>query len=896
MSRLWRTLLLVIALALAAPAFACTTGGCMAAGPRLASVDSKRGALLDLLVGRLLNSSVHVDAVDWQVLASGSVSLGRFVDALQVSTSPSNALTTGVSLGTLLNAAATAALADQKSSLALSLQNTATALAGVSGTIRLGDLLVTDGALGNTQINVLQLLTGAVQLFNTKNVLLTPTAITVPGLDLGLGGTIAQLTLAAQVIEPPVFACGPTGTTFHTAAIRLKVGIDLVNVSLDTGLLAAIPLVNTVSLSVARLDLLIEVARADGLLGAVDALAGAMTVGVKPGVADIYLGTMSDALFFNRTRAVSAADLTPATIASLTINGGTVAVQAKGSARGQAPSTTNLAFTGPYPQTRTAYTQAGFVANLLGSLIGNLTLSLTPSLPLGLDTVVLTTLKTVFTSGLAPILSNVLAILVDPLLETLGIRLGEVDVTAGGTMKLCALSGCVYADTNHSGSQDGGETGTGQALYAKLVNPAQPAGPAIAVVPVDAGACTFTFPSAQTMTWTVVVNASPSAGVVTAAVPAGWIATHATPLTASVTVVGDMAGPKFGLFNGSKLGGQVFDDSGAGGGAANNVVRDGAEAGLAGLVVRATDASGSAVLDTATTVDTGAYTLWIPAAATTVKVTPSTNASWVAVGGKAGTTGGSYTVASNTVTFTATAGSSATGVHFAVVPTSRLETDGQQSATPGHAVFLPHAFTAGTAGQLTMSATPAAGGPGWSPTLLRDVGCDGRPDAVDTAITVAIAVTAGQRICVLVKLVVPATANFGERQSLDVAAQLALSNHTLVLDHRRGDVVTVDGADSGLRLTKTVDRSTATTGDVLVYTITYLNQGPVAVQALVVNDFTPAYTTMTSAACGADTPAALVCSVAAQPAAGARGAVRWTFTGSLASGASGSVVLRVKVD
>ena len=64
MKRLWQTWLLVLALLVVPPAFACTTGGCVATGPRLASVDSTRGALLNALLGRLTNSTLTVSALD----------------------------------------------------------------------------------------------------------------------------------------------------------------------------------------------------------------------------------------------------------------------------------------------------------------------------------------------------------------------------------------------------------------------------------------------------------------------------------------------------------------------------------------------------------------------------------------------------------------------------------------------------------------------------------------------------------------------------------------------------------------------------------------------------------------------------------------------------------------
>ena len=903
MTRVLRLLCAVLALMAvlaASPAIACTTGGCVAAGPRLASVDSTRGALINALLGRLTNSTLTVSALDWNSVATGSVSLAKTLGALQADlgvSTPVTALNTNTTLAKIVGAAATAATQDGKTTLGASLGQVAAALTPLSGQIRLGDLLATDGGLGNTTINAMQLVTGAVQLYNSKNVLTTPTTVNIAGGDLGLLGLkLTNLSLAAQVVEPPVYVCGPTGTGFHTATIRIKLGIDLVSVNLNTGLLAAIPLVNTVSLSVTRLDLYLEVARADGAIGAVDAIANVFGVQAKPGLADIYLGIIPDNVFFNRGRALQVSDVTPGTIASLTINGGGVAVKAKAVAKGQTPGASNLQFTGPYPQTLTAYTQTGFVSGLLTSLVNNLTLSVTPSL-LGLEVIVLDTLKTVFQLQLVPTLLDLVSSLVDPLLETLGVRLGEVDVTAGGTMNICTLAGCVYADANHSATQDSGETGTGQTLYAKLVDPAKPAGPALAVATVDTSTGNFNFTGVQAANWTLVVNGDATAAVVTPSVPAGWVATHAPALTRPVSMTGDTTGLRFGLYNGSKVSGTVFNDNGTGGGTANNGVKDGGEVPVVGGTVKALDGGNAALLDSTATGDAGTYTLWVPATSTSVKITQAAVATWISTGGSPGTSGGGYVLATDTTTFShAASGQTITGVNFADVPTSRLETEGQQSAAPGAVVFFPHSFTAGTAGELTLSSSPSPATPGWGQTIFRDINCDGKLDAGEIQVTASITVSADQRVCLLVKVAVPATASLGQKQTLDVGASLALSGHTLVLDHRRTDITLVGPpSDTGLRLVKTVDRGAAKTGDTLVYTITYVNQGAKPLTGLKVHDMTPAYTVMGNATCGTN-PVALTCTVAIKPAAGATGAVQWTFTGELASGASGSVSFSVVVD
>jgi uncharacterized repeat protein (TIGR01451 family) len=229
-------------------------------------------------------------------------------------------------------------------------------------------------------------------------------------------------------------------------------------------------------------------------------------------------------------------------------------------------------------------------------------------------------------------------------------------------------------------------------------------------------------------------------------------------------------------------------------------------------------------------------------------------------------------------------------VNFAKVPTSRLDTDGQQEVLPGQVAFYAHSYTAGTAGTLSfLVSTPPT--PGWGVLLYEDLACNGQLDAGDVLMTAARSVVAGQRLCVLAKVSVPAEAAFGSQFPLALTARLAYANHTLVGEQQRQDLTTVGEGDA-LRLLKTVDKTSANIGELITYTISYRNAGTSPLSTLKIIDQTPAYTVLSSASCGS-TPAGLSCSVSQQPAAGTPGRVEWTFTGTLASGAEGTVVLRV---
>jgi uncharacterized repeat protein (TIGR01451 family) len=882
----------------AASVQACTTGGCVSAGPRLASVSSSRGALLNALLGNLTGSTLTLGVTDWNALATGDVSVLKMLNALQAQlgvSSASTALASNASLAQVLAAAATAATGENKTLLAASLGTLQGQLGLAAGSIRLGDLLVTDGGVGDTRLNVLEFATGAMQLYNTRNVATTTTPILLSGSSIGLSGLLNQVQLAAQVVEPPVFVCGPVGSSFHTAAIRVKLNIDLVSLNLDTSLLTALLGISTATVQIGHLDLYVEVARANGIIAAVDAVLGAMSVQATPGVADLHLGLMSDNVFFNRSRAINpATDLAPAVIGSVKINSATVALMVKSSAFGQAPSASVLNFTGPYPQTLTAYTQAGFAANLVSSLVGNLQLSISPSLGL-LDVVVLPVLKLLVQGALSPVLGSLLGGLADPLLELIGVRIGEVDVNAGGSFRVCSIGGSVYDDNNHSARREAGENGTGATLYAKLVAASAPAGPAVAVATVDPSSGAFSFAGVGVGSYTVVVSTSGAAAVVTPAGPAGWIATEVPTLARSVTLSTDLASQSFGLYRGSRISGMVFQDTGRGAGTANNGQRDGTELARvgAGLVL---EGSGGVVIARVNSGDQGGFTLWIPAAsAGTLNLRQTPDAQWVSVGGHAGTSGGTYSLPADSLTFTVAAGQSSTGVLFADVPANRFDTDGQQTALPGTVAFYAHSFVAGSAGLLTLGTTaPAVAG--WSSTLHEDLNCNGRLDAGEAPITAARAVVAEQRLCVIAKVSVPAGAPYNSQYPLAVTARLVYANHTLAADHARNDLTTVgDAADAGLRLAKTVDKAVASIGDTLTYTINYVNQGNTPLTAMKIADSTPAYTVFVSAACGAPPSAALTCSVSQQPAASAAGTVEWSFTGPLASGTGGSVTLVVRL-
>jgi uncharacterized repeat protein (TIGR01451 family) len=485
----------------------------------------------------------------------------------------------------------------------------------------------------------------------------------------------------------------------------------------------------------------------------------------------------------------------------------------------------------------------------------------------------------------------------------------SVTVTPAGV----PVSGTVYGDVNHNASLDGGETGTGvTGIFVKLTPSSGGvcSGPAMAAAAVNAATGAYSLAGVVPGSYCLVVDTNNTLADITPGFAAGWIGTQ-TPGGIIQVVVASISKEQqnFGFYGGSRFSGVVFADAGAGGGSANNGIRDGAEPGLSGVSVRAT--SGATTLDSGVTAADGSYLLWLPASASgTVVITPSAPSGYLATGGSAGTSGGSYTRPS--VSVTPVAGQSSTGVNFGLVPPNRLSPNGAQTAQAGNPVFYAHVFQAGSGGQVTFSlvnsATPAA--PAWSQVLYRDSNCNGVLDPAEAVVSAAVTATAGQSICLIVKQFVPTGAVQGAQNTTTLTAAFSYSGAAPVLAASQSvtDVTTI-GQAGALVLGKLVTNLSPVTppppatsinadpGHTLEYTLNAVNYGTQSLLTLIINDATPAFTTYVSASCPSSLPAGIAaCAVSTQPAVGGQGALQWTFAGTLIPGAQLMVSYRVKVD
>jgi uncharacterized repeat protein (TIGR01451 family) len=482
-------------------------------------------------------------------------------------------------------------------------------------------------------------------------------------------------------------------------------------------------------------------------------------------------------------------------------------------------------------------------------------------------------------------------------------------VVSGVTL---AVNGTVFADANHNANLDAGEAGTGLTNWYVKLTPASGStctGPATAAVLASSSTGIYTLPSVAQGTYCLVLDNNNSLSDITPALPAGWLGTQNASGVVLLTVVAAAPAPQnFGLYNGSQVVVRVFRDAGGGSGTANDGVQNGTEAGLGAVTVTAS--AGATVLASEPSNASGNAVLWLPASTSgTVVLAPSAPSGFLATGGSAGTTLGTY--ARPSVSFTFAAGNAYTGVVFGLIPPTVLAPDGVETAQPGTVLFYPHTLVAGSAGQVifSTSAVAAPGLTGWNETLFVDANCNGQFDNAELAITAPVSVVAGQQLCVLVKEFVPANAPVNAQNKVTLTATLTYSGaaapaaSVLV----RTDTTTVANAGA-LQLLKQVQNvstgsplgtsNNASPGHTLQYQLSLSNQGSSALATVVVNDTTPAFTEFVSASC--PPPAALptgltACNVTVQPAVGAQGAMQWTFTGALASGGQTAVTFQVKV-
>jgi len=485
-------------------------------------------------------------------------------------------------------------------------------------------------------------------------------------------------------------------------------------------------------------------------------------------------------------------------------------------------------------------------------------------------------------------------------------RLSNAVTDSGLTVTAVAagvnVSGLVYNDANNNGLLDGAEDWTaGVDMYAKLAtfNGSACVTPVLSTLTLSAPAGSFVFPNVSNGDYCLILSTDNNVNSVLASVPSGWSNVIPTDGILHVTVNGnDVTNQNFGLYHANSLSGIVFKDDGIGGGTANDGVKNGSETGIPGVVVKATDATGSIVYASTITRGDGSYILALPATANgVVKIVETNLSTYISTGASIGDTGdGVYNRAADAITFTYNSGTSYTGLNFGDVPESGLNNDGMRYALPGAVVFFPHTFIANTNGDVSFSTTNVASpaNPLWTDMLYEDTNCNAQIDGGEPVISNPVAVTTGQSYCLLLKQFTPSNAPFDARNVVTVQAAFVYANATPGINatYTRTDTTII--GNEGLTLIKSVDKAQALPGDTITYTIVYTNPTSGLLDNLIINDVTPAYTTFTSASCGVLPFNLTVCTIV-DPGVGNPGPLKWQMTGTLAPASSGSVSYTVTV-
>nr|WP_312969991.1 pilus assembly protein TadG-related protein [Brucella intermedia] len=397
-------------------------------GSRLLSLNTTDSALNSLL-GGLLGTSLDLKLADYKALAATDINLLGFLDKL----APKVGLTAGtyqklldteVSVGTLASVMAEVVTNNPAAGAALTLLGKN---AGALNTkLPVGKLLglgsIADVALGssnnyNITANVLQMISAAAMLGGEHQLQLGP-GIKLPGL-LGLK---LDLAIGEPAQNTPFFAVGGAGTLVRTAQVRLLL-------TLDVGSEGVVSYLANV-----HVPIFIDVASAEAQLKSISCPQGpgsaTVRLGVKPGVAGIYLGDTDIDLMknFSKTPVVKATTIAEVKAVFLKVAELRGRVQLPlGNPKEEIKTFTSADIAAKRVQTAST---SKLVGSLFGGLITGLDLEvvLIGALPLPLGG--LTQLLGILLQPLAPAVDGLLF----GILDLLGVKLGEADVQVTGVL------------------------------------------------------------------------------------------------------------------------------------------------------------------------------------------------------------------------------------------------------------------------------------------------------------------------------------------------------------------------------------------------------------------------------------------------------------------------------
>lgn len=360
------------------------------------------------LLNSLLNDSLNLTVVGYQGLASSTITLGDLAAELGAGTPDELMALNNLSLGTLFTAAASVLTKNGGSAANITLLNqmASSSFSGVTNThIKFSDLMNLSGSSGHgsalaTSINVYDLVATTAFVANGTN------ALAIPDLTVGIPGLAPNMVSASlKVIQAPERRCGRVGDSVSTSQVTLTLTAALPATSISLGLLGVLTTSSTFSATV-------NLAQATGTLTDIVCGPGATDGGVDVRV-DSSLATVSTALHVD----IKSLGITAATVD--TGSGGTAAASTNTVSIRVPPDSYNT------PKSTGQSTAESSVANITSANVQLLGLSLGV-----VGTVVAGVNTGIIQAYVNPLIVNLNGLLITPLTQALGIKLGGADVFA----------------------------------------------------------------------------------------------------------------------------------------------------------------------------------------------------------------------------------------------------------------------------------------------------------------------------------------------------------------------------------------------------------------------------------------------------------------------------------
>ncbi|MDQ8698985.1 pilus assembly protein TadG-related protein [Hyphomicrobium sp. LHD-15] len=391
-------------------------------GSRLVSV---RGGLTNAILGALLGGSVNLSVMDYRALLDANVTLLSFLSALatEVGVSAgtySEVIAANATVGNVLSALVRAGQATGQQQAAQVLttllsQANLSATVSLSGLVNLGPLAHAEvgqphSGLGS-EVNVMSLVSAVASLANGDNQVAVNLGAAVPGLlslkmDLAIGEPSQHSTWVTV---------GQAGATVQTAQTRLRLLAEVGG----TGLLSGVRV---------RLPIYVEVGQAEARLAALTCQggqSGEAVIEAKPAVVRAWVGDVAPGGLssFRTGVPVSAGKIVDTPL--LSVKAAAYVEMGNGSSR-------ELRFTQSDVAGRVVKTAEvhDYLSSLTTSLLQNAELRV-DILGLGIGLGSVSAIKSLVLALLAPV-TSLLDGLLAPLLETVGVHLGEVDVQVNG--------------------------------------------------------------------------------------------------------------------------------------------------------------------------------------------------------------------------------------------------------------------------------------------------------------------------------------------------------------------------------------------------------------------------------------------------------------------------------